>query len=81
MAFEITRSTLLTGKIFGNIVTQYHLCHVLRMITFRRDNGSNFDRAITLGCNNGSNKLEAIALLRRGKALCVIVKCNVVLSL
>jgi hypothetical protein len=41
-------------------VTGYRLCHKSRAVTFRGDNGSSFDRAKTLGCDNGSNELEAI---------------------
>jgi hypothetical protein len=43
---------------FGNItskcngVTRYCLCHVLRAIIFRSDNGSYFDRAITFRNDN-----------------------------
>ncbi len=43
---------------------------VLRVIMFSSDNGSNFDRAITLECDNGSNELEAISFHRCAKALC-----------
>ncbi len=43
-----------------NAVTSYRLCHESRAITFIGDNCSNFDRAITLGCDNGSNELETI---------------------
>ncbi len=37
-----------------NGVTRYRLCHILRVITFSSNNGSNLDRAITLRYDNGS---------------------------
>jgi hypothetical protein len=45
------------------------------------DNGSNFDRAITLGCDDGSSELEALTFLYCAKALCDNANCNVALSL
>jgi hypothetical protein len=45
-----------------NGVTRYLLCYVLRVITLRSDNGSTFDRAITLGCGNGFIELEVTTL-------------------
>ncbi len=64
-----------------NGVTQYRLCHVLDAITFKNKNGSNFSRAITLGCDNGTIELEAITFLNCAKTLCDNAKCNIVLSL
>jgi hypothetical protein len=39
-------------------------------LLFRSDNGTNFGRVITLGCDNGSKELEAIIFLLSAKALC-----------
>jgi hypothetical protein len=58
----VTATTLQINKVaeVGNVtskcngVTRCCLCHVLRAITFRSDNDSNFDTAVTLGCDNGS---------------------------
>ncbi len=54
------RSATLLKK--GNGVKRYHLCHVLRAITFSSDNGSNLDRAITLRHDNGSYVPRAITI-------------------
>jgi hypothetical protein len=64
-----------------NGVTHYRSC-VLKTITFRSDNGSNFDRAVTLGCDNGSNELEAITFPHFStKVLCDNANCIIALSL
>ncbi len=44
-------------------VTHYNLCHESRAITFKSNNSSKSDRAITLGCDIGSNELEVITFI------------------
>jgi hypothetical protein len=46
-------------KLLDN-VSVYIIAYVtfLRAINFRSDNNSNFDAAITLGCDSSSDKLE-----------------------
>jgi hypothetical protein len=60
-----TEDSNITSKCNG--VTRYGLCNVLRVITFRRDKSSTFDRVIALGCDNGSNELESITFLHYAK--------------
>jgi hypothetical protein len=71
-------ATLLENAIALHVIA---LCHVLRAITFRSDNGSSFDRAISFGCNNGSNELEVITFFHCAKAICNNALCNVALLL
>ncbi len=53
----------------SNGVTHYRLCHVFKAITFRSDNGPNFDRAITSEYDNVFNELEAISSQKNSKKL------------
>jgi hypothetical protein len=72
-----------SATLFQNVLASHVIAYViLRAITFRSDNGTNFDRAITLGCHNGFNELEAITFLHYAKEeLCNNAKCNLALSL
>ncbi len=82
---HIRRSaSLCTSKC--NSVTCFRLSHVLKAITLSSDNGSDFDRAITLRCHNGSHVLKVITLINDiflccNKALCDNTKCNEALLL
>jgi hypothetical protein len=43
-----------------NVMALHVMDHVLRAITLRSNNSSNFKRAITFGCDKGSSELDAI---------------------
>jgi hypothetical protein len=49
-----------SATLLENVTALHAIAYVLKAITFRSNNGSIFNRKITLGCENGFNELEAI---------------------
>jgi hypothetical protein len=50
------------AKLLQDVTALHTIAYVMssRAITFLSNNGSNFDREITLGCDNGSNEQEEV---------------------
>jgi hypothetical protein len=71
---------MLLHNVTSLVVTLYCLCHVLRAITFRSDNGSNFDRVITEGCAKGFSELEVMTFIKKRKLFSPLLKLYTIMQ-